>query len=178
MTFTEKLEQQSQLVEKIASLFLAIITTLVFLSAIGRYLFAAPIPDAFDISRLLMGIAVLWGFASVGFRGSHIKVDLIAELLPPHIRRWLDIVAWLVLLGFTVALAWMLAGRVTSAFGSGEVTVDLRIPIWPFLGLIWLGVAASILTISSRIALLAIDARSGLEHFETVEAAAEESDDT
>lgn len=177
MTFPTRLEQLSLLIEKIAGLFLAAITIVVFISAIGRYLFASPLPDSFDISRLMMGIAVMWGFASVGYRGSHIKVDLIAELLPDRARRLLDIIAWLVLLGFTIALTWMLLTRVTSAHASGEATFDLRIPVWPFLGLIWLGVAASILTIFSRIVLLVIDTRSGLEHFETVEADSEEVKD-
>ncbi len=76
------LERLSTLIEQIAGLFLAAITVLVFASAIGRYAFATPLPDAFDISRLLLGVAMLWGFASVGYRGAHIKVELIAEVLP------------------------------------------------------------------------------------------------
>jgi hypothetical protein len=49
----------------------------------------------------------------------------------------------LVLLLFTVLLAWMLLGRVESAYASNESTFDLRLPVWPWLALIWLGVASS-----------------------------------
>lgn len=170
------LENLSLTIEKVAGVFLALITVLVFASAVGRYLFAAPLADSFDISRLMMGIAVLWGFASVGYRGSHIKVDLIAEMLPAAIRRALDVVAWFFLLGFTVALAWMLLNRVTSAFASGEATFDLRIPVWPFLMMIWLGVLASVISISSRIILMLIDSRSRLAHFDSIDAAEEGSE--
>jgi len=153
-----RLDRLSILVETIAGLFLAAITVLVFASAIGRYAFAAPIPDAFDVVRLMLGVAVLWGFASVGYRGAHIKVDLVAELLPARIRAWLDVIAQLVLLLFTGLLAWMLLGRVESAFASDESTFDLRLPVWPWLAAIWLGVAASVFTIVSRLVLTLLGA--------------------
>jgi C4-dicarboxylate transporter, DctQ subunit len=153
-----RLEWLATLVERIAGLFLGAITVLVFVSAIGRYVLAAPIPDAFDIARLMLGVAMLWGFASVGYRGVHIKVDIMAELLPARARLWLDLFAALVLLLFTVLLAWMLLGRVESAFASNEATFDLRLPVWPWLAAIWLGVVASVCTIGTRILLLALGA--------------------
>jgi TRAP-type C4-dicarboxylate transport system permease small subunit len=155
-----RLERLATLVERIAGLFLAAITVLVSVSAIGRYVLAAPIPDAFDIARLMLGVAMLWGFASVGYRGAHIKVDLVAELLPARARLWLDVGAALVLLLFTVLLAWMLLGRVESAFASNESTFDLRLPVWPWLAAIWLGVVASVFTIATRILLMALGAES------------------
>jgi C4-dicarboxylate transporter, DctQ subunit len=148
------LERLSTLIEQIAGLFLAAITVLVFASAIGRYAFAAPLPDAFDVSRLLLGVAMLWGFASVGYRGAHIKVELIGEVLPARVCFWLDVVASLVLLGFTVLLAWKLLGRVESAYASAEATFDLRLPVWPWLAAIWAGVLASVFTIACRILMM------------------------
>ena len=148
------LERLSTLIEQIAGLFLAAITVLVFASAIGRYALAAPIPDSFDLSRLLLGVAVLWGFASVGYRGAHIKVDLVAELVPARLRSWLDVLASLVLLLFTLLLAWMLLGRVESAWASAEATFDLRLPVWPWLAAIWAGVLASVFTVTIRILLM------------------------
>jgi C4-dicarboxylate transporter, DctQ subunit len=152
------LDRLASVIERIAGLFLAAITVLVFASAIGRYAFAAPIPDAFDVARLMLGVAMLWGFASVGYRGVHIKVDLVAELLPARARLWLDVAASLVLLLFTVLLAWMLLGRVESAYASNEATFDLRLPVWPWLALIWLGVIASVVTITTRIVLMLLGA--------------------
>jgi C4-dicarboxylate transporter DctQ subunit len=149
-----RLDRLATLVETIAGLFLAAITLLVFISAIGRYVFAAPIPDAFDISRLMLGVVILWGFASVGYRGAHIKVDLVVELLPRHLERALNVLGALVLLLFTVLLAWKLADRLGSAFSSHEATMDLRLPVWPWLALIWLGVLASAFTSAARIILL------------------------
>jgi TRAP-type C4-dicarboxylate transport system permease small subunit len=154
MRIVRLLDRLATAIERIAGLFLAAITVLVFASALGRYAFAAPIPDAFDVARLMLGVAMLWGFASVGYRGAHIKVDLVAELLPARARLCLDVLASLVLLLFTVLLAWMLLGRVASAYASNEATFDLRLPVWPWLALIWLGVIASVVTITTRIVLV------------------------
>ena len=145
------LERISLGIETVAGVLLALITVLIVVSAIGRYLLAWPVPDAFDLSRFLIGAAIMWGFASVGFRGSHIKVDIFAEMMPAGARRWIDSFAWAVLLAFSLLLTWKMLGRVTSAFYSGEATFDLRMPAWIFLGFIWLGVAFANIAILARL---------------------------
>jgi TRAP-type C4-dicarboxylate transport system permease small subunit len=138
-------------VERVAAILLGLVTVLIFVSVVGRYLFARPIPDAFDLSRLTLAVAVMWGFASIGFRGSHIKVDLLAQAMPHHVRKWFDAVAWFVLLVFTVGLFWKIGGRLLSQWPRGELTMDLRLPHWPFLVAILLGLAMALWTTSARI---------------------------
>jgi TRAP-type C4-dicarboxylate transport system permease small subunit len=168
------LERAALAIEKVAGLLMGGITVLVVASAVSRYLFAYPLPDAFDLSRLLLGAAIMWGFASVGFRGSHIKVDLFAEAVPGRVRRWIDTFAWSVLLLFTCLLAWKMFDRVASAGRSGEATMDMRIAAWPFLGLIWAGVAVSIVAVFARLVLVA-SGRGTLDPYEDLEVA--EGDD-
>jgi TRAP-type C4-dicarboxylate transport system permease small subunit len=162
------LERIAYAIELVSGLIMGLVTILVVASAIGRYLFAYPLPDAFDMSRLMLGAAIMWGFASVGYRGSHIKVDLVAEILPARPRRWINALAWTVLLGFTILLAWKMFGRVSSAAGSGESTMDLRLPAWPMMSLIWLGVVVSIPAILARLILI-VTGRGSLDHFESIE---------
>ena len=85
------------IIERISGVILGLVTILIVASAIGRYGFARPIPDAFDLSRLLLGGAIAWGMASVGYHGTHIKVDLLAQAVRPAIRHWLNLFAWTVL---------------------------------------------------------------------------------
>lgn len=162
------LERFSLAIDRVAALFLAAITLLVVASAIGRYGFASPIPEAFDISRLMLGVAIMWGFASLGFRGSHIKVDVLVELMSPPMRRLVDLFAWTVLLVFTVLLSWKMFDRVASAYRSGEATFDLRLPAWPFLALICVGATVAIFTALARIVIIAAG-RGSLDHFESAE---------
>jgi TRAP-type C4-dicarboxylate transport system permease small subunit len=165
---TRILERTVLAIEIVAGVIMGLVTLLVVASAIGRYLFAFPLPDAFDLSRLLLGAAIMWGFASVGYRGSHIKVDILADALPRGPRRVIDTLAWSVLLVFAVLLAWKMFGRVSSAAGSGESTMDLRLKAWPFMGLIWAGVAVSVAAILARLILI-VTGRGTLDHFDAVD---------
>ncbi|MBF9030937.1 TRAP transporter small permease subunit [Rhodobacterales bacterium HKCCE3408] len=162
------LERVSHSIEAVAGAIMGLVTVLVVASAVGRYLFAYPLPDAFDLSRLLLGAAIMWGFASVGYRGSHIKVDIVAEILPNGIRRWVDAFAWTILLIFAVLLVWKMFGRVSSAAASNESTMDLRMPAWPLMGLIWLGVVVSLPAILARL-LLIVTGQGSLDHFEDID---------
>lgn len=140
-----------QFVERIAGITLGLVTLLVVASAIGRYGFARPLPDAFDLSRLILGVAIAWGLASVGWHGTHIKVDLLAQAVGPKARRWINVFAWLVLLAFTIALTWKIGNRVEAAMGGGDTTMDLRLPHWPFFAAIWLGLVAAVFTTALRL---------------------------
>jgi len=120
------------------------------------------------MSRLLLGAAIMWGFASVGYRGSHIKVDLLAEHLPAGPRRWIDAFSWTLLLIFTVLLAWKMFARVSSAAVSNESTMDLRLPAWPMMGFIWLGVVVSLPAILARLILI-VTGRGSLDPYESID---------
>src|SRR5688572_31626626 len=133
------LERFCTIVERIAGFLLAAITLLIAVSAVGRYVFASPIPDAFDLARLHLGAAIMWGFAVVGYRGGHIEVSMLADALPQRARRFIRLLAWAVLLLFVALLAWKMLTRVGSAATSGEATFDLRIPVWPLMALTWAG---------------------------------------
>ncbi|MGR3452569.1 TRAP transporter small permease [Pseudooceanicola sp.] len=162
------LDRLALAIEKVAGVLMGVVTLLVVVSAAGRYLFALPLPDAFDLSRLFLAAAIAWGFASVGYRGSHIKVDLVAEVLPSRARRWFDAFAWSVLLVFTVLLVWMMFARVRSAGLSGEATMDLRLPAWPFMAVIWAGFLVSIPAILARL-ILVVTGRGTLDQFDPAE---------
>jgi TRAP-type C4-dicarboxylate transport system permease small subunit len=143
-------------IERIAGFLLGVITLVVFTGAVMRYLFTMPIPDGFDISRLLLGCAVLWGLASATFRDSHIRMDLAWQFLPAGGRRALDLAANLVTLVAIAIFAWMLLSKVQDVYAANESTFDLRLPIWPFYALAWLGVAAALLSAAARFYLLAL----------------------
>ncbi|MFC7703706.1 TRAP transporter small permease [Plastorhodobacter daqingensis] len=160
-----KLETFCELVERVAGVLLALVTLLIVASAVGRYVLATPVPDAFDLSRFLIGACIMWGFASVGYRGGHISVDLFVEMASRRWRRVIDLFAWATLLFFAVLLTWKMWGRVTGAFASNESTFDLRLPVWPLLALIWAGAAASVITIALRVVTIAIG-REPLQNIE------------
>ena len=140
-----------RLIERVAGAVLGLVTILIVASAIGRYGFARPVPDAFDLSRLILGVAIAWGLASVAYHGTHIKVDLLAQALPAGARRWINAAAWTLLLIFTALMTWKIWQRVDAAMGGGDATMDLRLPHWPFFLAIWLGLVAALFTTAVRL---------------------------
>jgi TRAP-type transport system small permease protein len=136
------MEAAVRMVERIAGMFLAVVALLIFLSALLRYGFSINLPDAFDLSQYLQGVAIMWGLAVATWRGGHIVVDLLWEASGPPGKRAIDIFARLVTTGFFFLLALWLFLRLPNLMSSGRVTTELGLPIWPFYLAAALGVLA------------------------------------
>jgi TRAP-type C4-dicarboxylate transport system permease small subunit len=153
-----------------AAVFLALITALTFadvaLRAIvkfaqvswfpksfGGYLVdvvPGNVPDGFAFGQLALCIGLFWGLAGCCYRGEHIEVDVLWQMMPARLRRFTDYFATVVTSLFMVGLSWMALLRVRSVLLSAEATSDLRVPIWPFYALAWIGVALGTLLLVSR----------------------------
>ena len=151
-----------RMVERIAGVFLAIVALLIFLSVVLRYVFSVNLPDAFDLSQYLQGVAIMWGLAVATYRGGHIAVDLLWEASGPAGRMAIDVFARAVMTAFFFLLALWLFLRLPSFIASGRVTTELCLPVWPFYLAASLGVLACLLV--SLIALVQAATRPGNGH--------------
>jgi TRAP-type C4-dicarboxylate transport system permease small subunit len=142
------------LIEVTAAGFLAVVTLLTFVSVFLRYLFAWSIPDAYDFSRLLLGILIFWGMAVASYRGDHISVDLLWTAAAPRARRAMDVFAGLVTLIAMCAFTWMFAEKVIGTRADHVGTFDLRQPVWIYYFVAWIGLAAAVLLLIARTARL------------------------
>lgn len=132
-----------RLAERLAGLFLLAVAVLTFVMVILRKGFDTAIPDWYDFSRLIQGIAILWGLACACWRGSHIQVDLVWDWLSPVNRRRLDLFAGAAVLLFMGAFAAMALEAAWGLRAKNLLTNDLRLPVWGFYMLGALGVAAA-----------------------------------
>lgn len=114
-------------VETMAALSMLLIAVLTAGNVLLRYTFSMQIPDWFDGSQMLQGIAMFWGIALATYYGTHICVDLLWEHLKPPGRRWLDLLATAVTLAFLAPMAWMVWVKVAGTGSQG--TMDLRLPL-------------------------------------------------
>ena len=149
-------------IERVAGLFLGAVALLIFLSVVLRYGFSVNLPDAFDFSQYLQGIAIMWGLAVATYRGGHIVVDVLWEVAGPAGKRAIDIFARLVTTAFFFLLALWLFLRLPGHFASRQVTTELGLPIWPFYLAAALGVLACLVV--SLIALIQGAAGQGNGH--------------
>jgi TRAP-type C4-dicarboxylate transport system permease small subunit len=141
-------------IERAAGLFLAAIVALVFVSVVLRGVFRTTIPDWYDASRLMLGVAIFWGIAATSYRNGHIKVDIVWEWASPRAKFYIDLFATLVTFAFLAVFSWMLTAKVGSGFRSGEATFDMRLPIWPFHLAAALGIFFATMLVAIRLVRL------------------------
>ncbi len=137
-------------IEWIAAIFVGIVAADVFLSILLRYFFSIQIPDSYDFGQLLLGVLIFWGIAATSYRGTHITVDLVYANISPLSKRVMDVFATLVLLFVVVVQTYTLFDKVVTTRADNVQTFDLRIPVWPFFALAWIGDVAAVLLIAVR----------------------------
>ncbi len=129
-----------------ALLFLMMLVT--FIDVGGRYLFASPLPAAYELISLIMPGIIFCALPFVCHNESHVTIDLLDFLVSPKARRWQG---FLVSLFSTLAMgfvAYRLYVRHIDHRRFGEVTDELFLPLWPF------SLAMSILCAVATMALL------------------------
>jgi TRAP-type C4-dicarboxylate transport system permease small subunit len=137
-------------IELIAAFFVGIVAADIFISVLLRYFFSVQIPDAYDFGRLLLGILIFWGIAATSYRGTHITVDLLYASVGPRLQRWIDVFATLVLLFVVTVQTYTLYDKVWATRADHVLTFDLRLPVWPFFLVAWIGDVSAVLLIAVR----------------------------
>jgi TRAP-type transport system small permease protein len=131
-------------IERTGGLFLLAVALLTFVMVILRKFFDTGIPDWFDFSRLMQGIALFWGIACVAYRGGHILVDLLWDFSSPRNKRLIDIFAGIATLAFLAAFAFFAMQAAIEMRGKNLLTSDLRVPQWGFYLTGALGIVAAL----------------------------------
>ena len=137
-------------IELIAAFFVGIVALNTFIAVVMRKFFAVTIPDYYNVGQFMLGILIFWGIAATSYRGSHITVDLVWANATPKYQRWIDVFATLVLLFVVSVQTYTLFDKVISTRADNVQTFDLRLPVWPFYAVAWIGDAAAVLLIAVR----------------------------
>ena len=137
-------------IEWVAAFFIGLVAFDVFVSVLLRYFFSYTIPDAYDFGQLLLGILIFWGIAATSYRGTHITVDLVWANANDYWKRVIDVFATLVLLFVVTVQTYTLFDKVSTTYASNVQTFDLRLPVWPFFAIAWIGDAAAVFLIAVR----------------------------
>jgi TRAP-type C4-dicarboxylate transport system permease small subunit len=136
-------------IERLAALFIGIVAADVFITVVLRA-FGISIPDSYNLGQNLLGILIFWGIAATSYRGTHITVDLVWANVGPRWQRAIDVFATLVLLFVVVVQTYTLFDKTLSTYASNLQTVELRLPVWPFFAVAWLGDVSAVMLIAVR----------------------------
>ena len=137
-------------IELVAAVFVGIVCADVFFTVLLRYFFSIDIPDGYNFGQLLLGVLIFWGIAATSYRGTHITVDLVWANVGPRWQRAIDVFATLVMLFVVAVQTWTLLDKTTSTWADNVQTSDLRLPIWPFYALAWVGDVSAVILIAVR----------------------------
>ena len=120
---------------------LAVMTVVVFLQVVFRFVIKASLPWSEELSRYLQVYITYFGCAYGIKTGAHLGVDAFTYLLPEKGRRVLNII---VMLGSMVVCALIMKfgwDIVMSQIQSGQLSSAMRIPMWTIYIAIPVGMA-------------------------------------
>ena len=106
---------------------------------VGRYLFNRPITGVFELTEYLVLILI---FSFIGYTQSqkgHVAVDILLPLLPPRLKKLVDVANHLVCLGLMGLITWMGVEKAFELRMVGEASPNLQIPAYPFVFYLVLG---------------------------------------
>jgi TRAP-type C4-dicarboxylate transport system permease small subunit len=136
-------------IEFLAAVFIGIVAADVFITVALRW-FGTSIPDSYNFGQFLLGILIFWGIAATSYRGTHITVDVVWANVSPKWQRVIDVFATLVLLFVVSVQTYTLFDKTLSTYYSNLETLELRLPVWPFFAVAWLGDVSAVMLIAVR----------------------------
>ncbi len=116
-----------KLIEAIGGTSLMVMTIVVFLQVIARYVFKAPFSWAEELTRYLMIWGTFLGAAVLIARREHIVVDILLNVIPMRSKAVLLVIGDLILFWFLVRL--VLSGMELVKVSSGIISTGLVIPM-------------------------------------------------
>ena len=138
------------IVERTAGFFVGFLALITFVEAVLRYGFNKHIPDGFIIGQLLQGIAICWGISTATYADRHIRVDILYEAVGSGMRRIFDILAYTINWAFITLFGAAMTFKVFDILRAGEISNELRIPIWMGYTFASMGIIAAVGTATIR----------------------------
>ena len=110
------------------------VALLVVVSVLSRWLFSAPLPGDFELVQMGTAVAVFAFLPYCQIVRGNIVVATFTTHLPTRVRSRMDAI-WDVSYAAAMALVAICLTRGTvDTFASQEVSMVLRIPVWPGIG--------------------------------------------
>ena len=105
-----------------AGVVLAALMVVTVVDVIGRYLFNAPLPGSFEVTKILMAALIFAALPAVSRFEQHITIDLLDGLTPHVLLRFRQIVINLICAIALAILCWRLWIYAVQTAEFGDVT--------------------------------------------------------
>lgn len=118
---------------------LAFMMLLTTVDVFGRYFFNSPVLGAYEITEYLMLIMVFSFLAFAQSKKAHINVDIVFNRLPAKLQTVFERFNHIVCLLMMILITWKSAQRIVELKHTGEASLLLKIPDYPFAIFIVIG---------------------------------------
>jgi TRAP-type C4-dicarboxylate transport system permease small subunit len=125
----------------IAIVFLLAMMAITVSDVFLRYVFNSPIIGSVEITESLMVVGGFLGIAWCAVKRAHVKVDLIQRHLPHRIRAIFESITYFLGLLIVPFVAWQGFAQAVYMHAEDKVSTLLKIPAYPFYGVIGIGYA-------------------------------------
>ncbi|MBW1801940.1 MAG: TRAP transporter small permease [Deltaproteobacteria bacterium] len=140
--FEKFIHPLSNLLLTIATCTLAAMMFLTATDVALRYVFNSPIPGALEIVEYMMGILIPFALVYTARQRAHIGVDLVIEHFSDRVRKIISIVTVFMTFVLFVLITWQGYYYIIEHYDSNLTSSVLYIPVWPFIILFTVGMAA------------------------------------
>lgn len=115
----------------LAAALILMMVAVTVVDVVGRYVFEAPLPGAFELTQILLADLVIAALPITTLKGSHVEVDLLSHMWSEATDRRAAWFGAAVTATVFFVLSWTVGTHGLSLMHEGAVTNDLALPIWP-----------------------------------------------
>ncbi len=96
-------------------------------------MFRMPIPGTYELVSFLSAVSVAFAMAHTSVHKGHIAVSVLVQLLPKRLQALVDSLTTGLSVGLFALIAWRSYVYAGSLRQSGEVSMTLQLPFYPFV---------------------------------------------
>jgi TRAP-type C4-dicarboxylate transport system permease small subunit len=112
---------------------LTVTLIIVAVNIVAGKLFSMPLPGAIDLVSLLSVIVIGFALPQSYRMDRHIKVEFMTWLMPPGIRKIVQLISQMICMLFFGFIVWRMFIYADYVWTYGEKSLTLKIPLYPFI---------------------------------------------
>ena len=121
-----------------------VLVAMMFLTAADvllRYVFRKPISGSLELTEYMMVIVTGFGIAWCALQKGHVRVELVTSRFSPRIQSILSCITSFLAFALFILISWQTFEYIFFKYDSRITSSVLLIPLFPFIGLLFIGCA-------------------------------------
>lgn len=144
----------SKVWENIAAIIIFLAAMLVIANVISRRIFNTPIVGTHDFVLFLTTAAISLSIAYCAVKDGHISISTFIERFSKTTQKVIDIVIGIISSIFLLVITWHMILYANFMRASGEVSLTIRFPHYPFVYILAIGFGMLTLVVVGKVLLL------------------------